>query len=184
MADLPDIPGGTGGIAAAIGAGGLGAVFLSMKVWRWLRQEFRAETNEKLQESFQNRTITRATELEKELKELQNKYNEQTIALGMAKGELSAVKAQLESMVTNKDYWKDRAHELEKQKSALDLKLADLDKTVDMLTLHLANTQFRLAVARGELDPKALVSTPLALLPESAQARLDEIRASALVQEK
>jgi len=166
MADLPDIPGGTGGLLAAIGAGGTGAVFLSVKVWRWLRQEFRSEHNEKQQETFQQRTLTRAQELEKELKELQKQYNDQSVMYGIVKGELSAAKMQVESMTANKDYWKERAQSLEKENH-------DLDKTVDLLTAHLANAQMRLAVLKGDLDPKALVSSSLCDLTATAHDRLD-----------
>lgn len=165
MADFPEIPGGTGGVAAALGAGSLGAVFLALKVWRWLRQEFRAENSEKQQEAFQQRTMTRAQEVEKKLEELQREHNKLTMEFGVTKGEASALLIQLKAMTENKDYWRARALDLEKH-------AAELDKNVELLSAHLAQAQFRLAVARGELDASALMDTPLSALPEMAQGRL------------
>ena len=162
----------TGGIWAALAAAGLGGTFTVLKVWRAIRQEFGAAGNEKQQEAFQARTLSRATELEKELKELQNKYSDQSIALGACKGEMTAYKLQIESLTTNKDYSKERAQKLEADNH-------DLDKSVDMLTIHLTNAMMRLSILKGELDPKALTAAPLGDLPDSAKERLDKAMKSA-----
>ena len=160
MTELPE----SGVIAAAVATGG-GGLFMALRMWRAVRQELGASVNEKQQEAFQARTLTRAQDLEKKLEDLQTKFVEQSITLGVAKGESGALRLQLDEMLKNKDYWRGRALDLEKT-------TAELDKAVDMLTVHLANAQIRLSIAKGDLDPKTAVVGAVGELPEVAKARL------------
>ena len=166
MPVMPDLGEG-GNIAAAATGGGVGIVML-LQVWKQIRQSFSAATNEKQQEAFQTRTLARIQELEKKLEDMQSKNTEQSIALGTATGERNAAKSNYEEMTKNKDYWRERA-------LAVEIKNAELDKAVDMLSVHLMQLQIKLGIKRGDIDPKSSPCTPLIGLPESVQARMAEI---------
>ena len=162
----PEIP--DGGIWAAVGATGVGGIFFALKMWRAIRQEFSGANLEKQQEAVIARGIARTQELENKIEAKDAKLNEQAVALGLAQGEARALRMQNDELLKNKDYWKERAMALESANTKL-------DRDCDVLTTHLAHTQIRLSIAKGEIDQKALGGAPLAPLPPDVADRLDAV---------
>ena len=155
----------TGGTWAAVGATGVGAIFLALKVWRAIRQEFSGANLEKTQEGIITRSITRTQDLEGKIEAIQTKYNEQSVALGNAQGEAKAYKLQIESMTSNKDYWKERALGLEKAND-------ELERAVDILTAHMAQLQIKISADKGDIDPASVVENSLPKLPDDIASRI------------
>ena len=162
----PEIP--DGGIWAAVGATGVGGIFFALKMWRAIRQEFSGANLEKQQETAIARGIARTQELENKIEAKDTKLNEQAVAIGLAQGEARALRMQNEELIKNKDYWKERAMRLEGENSKL-------ERDCDVLTTHLAHTQIRLSIAKGEIDQKSLGGAPLAPLSQEATERLDTV---------
>lgn len=173
MTDFANLAQTGGGILAIGGTAGVGAVVVAMKVWRYLRKELRADTNEAQQEAYNKRTTDRVAELENKNAALNDKVSALSMQIGELSGELKAERARVSDLTTNKDYWKDRAMALEK-------KVTELDAGIDAITLYAVNTDARLAIVNGELDSKSVIINPIGSIPEFIRHRMELVAKNAI----
>ena len=149
----------------AASAGGVGSIFVFLRVWRAFRKELGDAGSEKRQEEFNKNTMNRADYLEKQLDEMRKQYSEQSIALGVARGEAGAFKMQSEELTRSKEEWKARAQAAETHN-------AELEGAVSTLSAHLFQTQMWLSAEKGEIDKSNLGGIDLPSLPKIVQEKL------------